>query len=43
MRDCRAGVAEVTTAWRADAIVMDRLRVALDALAVLLGVVAGRR
>ena len=43
VRDCRAGVAEVTTAWRADAIVMDRLRVALDALAVLLGVVAGRR
>jgi hypothetical protein len=43
VRDCRARVAEVTTAWRADAIVVDRLRVALDALGELLGVTAGRR
>ncbi|MGA2045573.1 MAG: hypothetical protein ABSG83_19670 [Roseiarcus sp.] len=43
VRDCRAGIAEVTTPWRADAIVVDRLRVALDALGVLLGVTAGRR
>jgi hypothetical protein len=41
--DCRARVAEVTTAWRADAIIVDRLRVALDALGELLGVTAGRR
>ncbi len=43
VRDCRAFIAEVTTTWRADAIVTDRLRVALDALGGLLGVVAGRR
>lgn len=43
VRDCRARVAEVTTTWRADAIVTDRLRVALDALGELLGVTAGRR
>jgi hypothetical protein len=43
VRDCRVGIAEVTTAWRADAIVTDRLRVALDALGALVGVTAGRR
>jgi hypothetical protein len=43
VRDCRARVAEVTTVWRADAIVVDRLRVALDALGELLGVTAARR
>jgi hypothetical protein len=43
VRDCRAGIAEVTTAWRADAIVADRLRVALDALGALVGVTAGKR
>jgi hypothetical protein len=43
VRDCRAFIAEVTTSWRADAIVTDRLRVALDALGELLGVTAGRR
>lgn len=43
VRDCRAFIAEVTTSWRADAIVADRLRVALDALGELLGVTAGRR
>jgi len=40
VRDCRAFIAEVTTSWRADAIVTDRLRVALGDL---LGVTAGRR
>lgn len=43
VRDCRAFIAEVTTTWRADAIVTDRLRVALDALGDLLGVTARRR
>jgi hypothetical protein len=43
VRDCRAGIAEVTTTWRADAIITDRLRVALDALGALVGVTAGRR
>jgi hypothetical protein len=43
VRDCRAGIPEVTTPWRADAIVTDRLRVALDALGELLGVTTARR
>jgi hypothetical protein len=43
VRDCRARVAEVTTTWRADCIVTDRLRVALDALSGILGVTAGKR
>ena len=43
VRDCRGWVAEVTTTWRADCIVTDRLRVALDALGGLLGIAAGRR
>jgi hypothetical protein len=43
VRDCRAGIVEVTTTWRADAIITDRLRVALDALGALVGVTAGRR
>jgi len=43
VRDCRARIAEVTTTWRADAIVTDRLRVALDSLGELLGVTAARR
>jgi hypothetical protein len=43
VRDCRVFVPEVVTPWRADAIVADRLRVALDRLGDLLGVTAGRR
>ena len=43
VRDCRAGIVEVTTTWRADAIITDRLRVALDALGALVGVTAGPR
>jgi hypothetical protein len=43
VRDCRARIAEVTTPWRADAIITDRLRVALDALGALVGVTAPKR
>ena len=41
--DCRVYVPEIVTPWRADAVVADRLRVALDRLGDLLGVTAGRR
>lgn len=40
LRDCRALIAEVSTPWRADAILADRLRCGLDALGVHLGVTA---
>ena len=43
VRDCRVFVPEIVTPWRADAVVADRLRVALDRLGGLLGVTAGRR
>ena len=43
VRDCRKFVPEVVTPWRADAVVTDRLRVALDQIGALVGVVAGRR
>jgi len=43
VRDCRCLVPEVVTPWRADAIIADRLRVALDLLGGLLGVTAGKR
>ena len=43
VRDCRRHVPEIVTPWRADAVVTDRLRVALDALGALLGVTAPRR
>jgi hypothetical protein len=42
LRDCRRLVPEIVTPWRADAILVDRLRVALDRLGDLLGVTAGR-
>jgi hypothetical protein len=42
VRECRALVPEIATPWRADAIVSDRLRVALDVLGDLLGVTRGR-
>jgi hypothetical protein len=42
VRDCRAFVPEIATPWRADAVVSDRLRVALDLLGHLLGVTRGR-
>ena len=43
VRDCRGFVPEIVTPWRADAVVTDRLRVALDALGEMVGVTAGRR
>jgi hypothetical protein len=43
VRDCRAFIPEIATPWRVDAVVTDRLRVALDGLGELLGVTAGRR
>ena len=41
VRDCRGFVPELATPWRADAVVTDRLRVALDSLGPLLGVTRG--
>ena len=38
VRECRGFVPEIVTPWRADAVVTDRLRVALDALSGLVGV-----
>jgi hypothetical protein len=43
VRECRGFVPEIVTPWRADAVVTDRLRVALDALGELLGVTGARR
>jgi hypothetical protein len=42
VRDCRGFVPELATPWRADAVVSDRLRVALDRLGGLMGVTARR-
>ncbi len=42
VRDCRGFVPELATPWRADAVVADRLRVALDAIGELMGVTARR-
>ncbi len=42
LRDCRTLVAEVSTPWRADAILADRLRCGLDAIGAHLGVTAKR-
>lgn len=38
LRDCRALVPEFATPWRADAVLIDRLRVALDQIGNLMGV-----
>jgi hypothetical protein len=43
IRECRGFVPEIVTPWRADAVVTDRLRVALDGLGGLLGVTSGKR
>ena len=43
LRDCRRLVPEISTPWRADAVLADRLRVALDRLGEALGVTAGRQ
>ena len=42
VKDCRALVPELVTPWRADAVVADRLRVALDALGGLMGITGER-
>ena len=42
VRECRGFVPELATPWRVDAVVTDRLRVALDTLGGLLGVTTGR-
>jgi hypothetical protein len=42
VRDCRVLVPELASPWRADAVVSDRLRVALDMLGGLLGVTPSR-
>ncbi len=42
VRDCRGFIPELATPWRADAVVADRLRVALDSLGPLMGVTRGR-
>ena len=38
VRECRAFILDVSTPWRADAIILDRLRCALDVIGPLLGV-----
>ncbi len=43
VRDCRGFIPELATPWRADAVVTDRLRVALDMLGELMGVTARAR
>ena len=42
VRECRGFVPELATPWRADAVVSDRLRVALDRLGDVMGVTARR-
>ena len=38
VRDCRSLVPELETPWRADAVISDRLRVALDSMGGLMGI-----
>ena len=42
VRDCRGFVPELATPWRADAVVSDRLRVALDLIGGLMGITPRR-
>jgi hypothetical protein len=42
VRDCRGFIPELATPWRADAVVSDRLRVALDVIGGLMGVTPRR-
>ena len=42
VRDCRGFVPELATPWRADAVVSDRLRVALDMIGGLMGITSRR-
>jgi len=41
VRECRGFVPELATPWRADAVVTDRLRVALDSMGELMGITRG--
>jgi hypothetical protein len=43
VRECRGFVPELATPWRADAVVSDRLRVALDMIGGLMGITPRRR
>ena len=43
VRECRGFIPELATPWRADAVIADRLRVALDVLGELMGVTHRRR
>ncbi|HTR13438.1 MAG TPA: hypothetical protein VMI72_09345 [Roseiarcus sp.] len=43
VRECRGFVPELVTPWRADAVVADRLRVALDSIGDLMGITPTRR
>jgi hypothetical protein len=43
VRECRGFVPELATPWRADAVIIDRLRVGLDLLGELMGVTRGRK
>ena len=43
VRDCRGFIPEIVTPWRADAVVTDRLRVALDMMGNLMGVTAPKK
>jgi hypothetical protein len=42
VRECRGFVPELITPWRVDAVVSDRLRVALDMMGELMGITARR-
>jgi len=42
VRECRGFIPELATPWRADAVVSDRLRVALDTIGGLMGVTPRR-
>ena len=42
VRECRGFIPELATPWRADAVIADRLRVALNSLGPLMGVTRGR-
>ncbi len=41
VRECRGFIPELATPWRADAVIADRLRCALDSLGPLMGVTRG--
>ena len=43
VRECRGFVPELVTPWRIDAVVADRLRVALDSIGDLMGITPSRR